>query len=171
MKYNGNCAAKKSDLRRIALLLTLLLSAFALPAAALGETLTCIVPDGQYVNVRNRASASASALGIMHTGEMIDTDPTQITNGLFSFTFRERAAYVSVRYFEIPEDAHYIVEANGRVRLRKAPGGDADGFIRPGAQVYVTAWRYAADGSKWAKCTGGQYIAAEYLRAAEQIDL
>ena len=167
MKHNGNCAAEKTLNRSLLLLLTLLLLACLTPTAALCETLTCIVPDGQYVNVRNRASSSASALGIMHTGETIDTDPAQIVNGFFSFTFRERAAYVSVRFFEIPEETAYVVEANGRVRLRKSPGGDADGFIKPGAHVYVAAWRYAADGTKWARCTGGQYIAAEYLRAIE----
>ncbi len=167
MKYNENCAVGKYATPWIALLIVSALFVFLLPTGALCETLTCIVADGQYVNVRNRASSSASALGIMHAGETIDTDPAQIKDGFFSFTFKERPAYVSVRYFEIPEDAHYIVEANGRVRLRKSPGGDADGFIKPGAQVYVTAWRYGADGRKWARCTGGQYIAAEYLRTHE----
>ena len=166
MKHHKTRSSKKHAARLIALL-TLMFFACLLPLGAWGETLTCIVPDGQYVNVRNRASSSASALGIMHTGDTIDVDPAQVTNGFFSFTFKDRAAYVSVRYFEIPEDAHYIVEANGRVRLRKTPGGDADGFIRPGATVYVTAWRYGADGTKWARCTGGQYIAAEYLRPEE----
>ena len=166
MKYNENCTVKKCPVYLNKLLLIVLLACL-LPVGAWCETLTCIVPDGQYVNVRNRASSSAAALGIMHTGETIDADPAQITNGFFSFTFRERAAYVSVRYFEIPEEVHYIVEANGRVRLRKSPGGDTDGFIKPGAKVFVTAWRYGADGTKWARCTGGQYIAAQYLRAAQ----
>ncbi|MBR5287850.1 MAG: hypothetical protein IKU34_04570 [Clostridia bacterium] len=168
MNHKGKYdAGKWSPRAALMLLLAAVCVSCVLPAAALGETLTCIVPDGQYVNVRNRASASASALGSMHTGETIDADPAQIVNGFFSFTFRERAAYVSVRYFEIPEETHYIVEANGRVRLRKSPGGEADGFIKPGAQVYVAAWRYGADGKKWARCTGGQYIAAQYLRPAQ----
>lgn len=136
--------------------------------AASGETLTCIVADGQYVNVRNRPSSAAATWGIMHTGEMIEADPAEITDGFFKTTFGERVAYVSVRYFEIAVNAHYIVEANGRVRLRKSPGGDADGFVRPGEQVYVTAWRYAGDGSKWAKCTGGQYISADYLLPVQE---
>jgi len=149
------------------LLMFVIFAALFLPAGAAAETLTCIVPDGQYVNVRNRASSSAATWGVMRTGETIEAEPAEITDGFFKTTFRDHVAYVSVRYFEIAEDAHYIVEANGRVRLRKAPGGAADGFIKPGAQVYVTAWRYAGDGSKWAKCTGGQYISAKYLRSAE----
>lgn len=144
-----------------------LIVACLLPAAGLGETLNCIVAQGQYVNVRNRASASAATWGTMRAGETIEADPQEIQNGFFKTTFRDHVAYVSVRYFEIPVNAHYIVEANGRVRLRKAPGGAADGFIKPGEQVYVIAWQYDGDGGKWARCAGGQYIASEYLVAAE----
>lgn len=158
MKYAGKTIAS-------GLLFCALLLALCLPAAAQAETLTCIVADGQYVNVRNRASSQAATWGVMRTGETIEADPAEITDGFFKTMFGERIAYVSVRYFEIPVDAHYTVEANGRVRVRKTPGGSPDGFVRPGDRVYVTAWRYAADGSKWAKCTGGQYISAEYLRS------
>ena len=163
-----NCIGKMTEAsaaRLCLLLISVMLICAAMPAAA--ETLTCIVADGQYVNVRNRASSQAATWGVMRTGETIETNPAEIANGFFKTTFKDRVAYVSVRYFEIPVDEHYLVEANGRVRLRKSPGGDADGFIKPGAQVYVTAWRYAADGSKWAKCTGGQFISAQYLTAVE----
>jgi len=152
-----------------AVLLCVLLAVCAVPGVcAKGETLTCIVADGQYVNVRNRASSSAATWGILHTGDQIEAEPKEITNGFFKTTFNDRVAYVSVRYFEIPDDAQYLVEANGRVRLRTAPLGDADGFIKPGEKVYVTAWRYAADGSKWAKCTGGVYISADYLKPEKE---
>jgi len=162
---------KKNEKKLAAVLLCVLLAACAAPGVcAKGETLTCIVADGQYVNVRNRASSSAATWGILHTGDQIETEPKEITNGFFKTTFCDRVAYVSVKYFEIPVDAHYIVEANWRVRLRKSPLGDADGFIRPGEKVYVTAWRYAADGSKWAKCTGGVYISADYLQPEKQME-
>lgn len=136
-------------------------------SAAEAVELVCIVADGQYVNVRNRASSQAAAWGIMHTGETIETNPAEITNGYFKTTFKDKAAYISVRYFEIPVEEHYTVEANGRVRVRKTPGGSADGFVRPGDRVYVSAWRYDENGVKWGRCTGGQYIAAEYLRLAD----
>lgn len=132
-------------------------------AGAVGETLTCVVADGQYVNVRNRASSSAATWGILHTGDVIEAQPHEITNGFFKTTFNDRVAYVSVKYFEIPVDAQYRVAANGRVRLRRAPMGDAAGFVRPGDTVYITAWRFAADGSRWGKCTGGQFVSAEFL--------
>ena len=144
-----------------------LLVTAALCLTASAQTLTCIVADGQYVNVRNRAASQAATWGVMRTGETIEADPAEIVNGFFKTEFDGRVAYVSVRYFEIPVDAHYTVEANGRVRVRKTPGGEADGFVRPGDRVYVTAWRYGADGSKWARCTGGQFISAEYLKREE----
>ncbi len=127
------------------------------------ETLTCIVADGQYVNVRNQASSTAATWGILHHGDTIETNPLEITRGFFKTTFEGRVAYVSVRYFEIPVEQDFIISANGRVRMRRSPGGEATGFIKPGRQVHVTAWRYAADGSRWGKCTGGSYIAAQYL--------
>lgn len=139
----------------------------ALSFGAPAEKLTCIVADGQYVNVRNRASSSAATWGILHTGDLIETNPKDIANGFFKTTFDDRIAYVSVRYFEIPADQPHIVEANGRVRLRMSPAGESAGFIKPGKTVHVQGWRYAADGSKWARCAGGRYIAAQYLRPME----
>lgn len=130
---------------------------------ARAETLTCVVPQGQYVNVRNRASQSAATWGILHAGDTIDTDPGEVVNGYFKTTYKNQVAYVSVKYFEITVGRSYTVDANGRVRLRKSPGGSASGFIQPGERVHVMSWRYAGDGSKWAKCAGGQYIAAQYL--------
>ena len=150
-----------------ALALTLALTAAAIaeeaPEHSGAQTLTCIVADGQYVNVRNRASSSAATWGVLHTGDTIETLPQEITDGFFRTEYNGRVAYVSVRYFEIPVNAAYVVRANGRVRVREPPGGAAAGFVRPGDRVYVSAWRYAADGSRWARCTGGQYISADYL--------
>lgn len=141
--------------------LVLLLSLWG--GAALADTFTCIVPEGQYVNVRKQPSAKAASWGIMHTGETIEADPAQIRSGFFKFTFMDHEAYVSVRYFEIEEDRNYTVTANGRVRLRKTPGGEAAGFIKPGETVRVRAWRRAEDGSLWARCPGPKYISAAYL--------
>ena len=134
---------------------------------ACAETLTCIVPEGQYVNVRHQATQSAATWGVLHTGDTIDACPEEAVNGYFKTTFKDQTAYVSVKFFEISVGERYIVDANGRVRLRQSPGGSAAGFIQPGEAVHVMAWRYAGDGSRWGKCAGGQYIAAQYLRPEE----
>lgn len=136
-------------------------------AGACAKTLTCIVPEGQYVNVRRQPSQTAGTWGVMRTGETIEADPDEIRSGFFKTVFMEREAYVSVRYFEIPENTEYVVCANGRVRVRQSPGGDSVGFIKPGESVRVRAWRYAADGSLWAKCPGPRYISADYLTRAD----
>lgn len=154
----------KHNRKTASLLLAALLLCGGLRCAG-AETLTCVVPNGQYVNVRNQASQGAATWGVLHAGDTIETD--EIVNGYFKTTYKDRVAYVSVKYFEIEAGEDYRVDANGRVRLRKTPGGSPAGFIKPGERVHVMAWRYAGDGSKWAKCAGGQYICAEYLSRAE----
>ena len=138
-------------------LLTLLVS------GAAAEQLTCIVREGQYVNVRSQPSSRAAARGILHAGDLIDTIPSEIRNGFFKTSYQNHEAYVSVDYFEIADGTDYTVTANGRVRMRKKPAGSASGFIQPGTRVHVIAWRYAGDGTKWARCMGGSYISAECL--------
>lgn len=162
MKYKG----KMLRIRLMAVCLCALVWMFsgALREAS-AATLTCIVTDGQYVNVRNRPNSSAATWGILHMGDTIEARPGEITNGYFKTTFEGRVAYVSVRYFEVPVNGDYIVAANGRVRVRKSPGGDAVGFVQPGETMRVQAWRYASNGSKWARCAGGKYISADCLEA------
>lgn len=143
------------------------LSLILLSAAACADTFTCIVPDGQYVNVRKQPSSKAATWGVMRAGETIEADPAEIRSGFFKTTFMEHEAYVSVRYFEIEENRDYTVSANGRVRVRKSPGGDACGFVQPGETVRVRAWQRAADGSLWARCPGPKYVSAAYLIPAD----
>ena len=148
-------------------LLPLFLLFSLLASGAQAEQLTCIVRNGQYVNVRNQASARAATWGVLHTGDVIDVNPAEIRNGFFKTSYKDHDAYVSVQFFEIAVGADYTVSANGRVRMRKTPAGSASGFIQPGKRVHVVAWRYAADGSKWARCTGGSYISADCLKPME----
>ena len=153
---------------RIPAITVFLLLLLSMPAsAAFAEQLTCIVREGQYVNVRNQASSRAAAWGVLHTGDVIDTNPAEIKNGFFKTSFKNHDAYVSVKFFEIAVGADYTVAANGRVRMRKSPAGSTSGFIQPGKRVHVIAWRYGADGSKWARCTGGSYISADCLAPLE----
>ena len=141
--------------------------ALLLPACALAETFTCTVAEGQYVNVRKQPSTRAASWGVLHAGDTIEADPGDIRSGFYKTTFMGREAYVSIHYFEIADGRDYTVSANGRVRIRQSPGGKAQGFISPGAAVRVRAWRYAEDGSLWARCPGPKYIAAEYLQPAQ----
>lgn len=152
---------------KVHVLAAILLAALLASAGASAETLTCIVADNQYVNVRKQASSTAATWGSLHAGDTIEVNPAETQNGFFKTTFKEHTAYVSVRYFEVEVNREYVVAANGRVRTRKSPGGEAVGFIKPDETAYVLAWRYDGDGGKWARCTGGRYISAEYLTLTE----
>ena len=62
--------------RKMLHMMTLLLAALCLCGGlrtACAETLTCVVPQGQYVNVRNRASQSAATWGVLHAGCLLYT--------------------------------------------------------------------------------------------------
>lgn len=132
-------------------------------SAARAETLTCAVSEGQYVNVRNRPRADAQKVGELHNGDEIDA--VSVSGGWIEITYKDRAAYVSANYFEVSEPKGgtvYVVEANGRVRVRATPGGKRVDWADPGDTVRVFGWRYGSDGGKWARCAYG-YIAASYL--------
>jgi len=163
MKHNGKGSIHRTFVGMLLAILLLICGA----AGAQAAKFTCIVADGQYVNVRNRASSTAATWGILHHGDTIEAKPGEIVNGYFKTTFDDRIAYVSVRFFEMPVEKDYEVAANGRVRVRTSPAGDASGFVKPGETVHVYAWRYASNGSKWARCKGGKYIAAEYLEPVQ----
>lgn len=137
-------------------------AAFAIrfiPSAS-AETLVCIAPEGQYVNVRKAPRDDAGVWGKLHAGDEIDAKGVE--SGFIRFTFGGSRAYVSVKLFEIPADCTYRVEADGRVRVRSAPGGDRVAWAEPGDAVQVDAWRYDAGGALWAR-SGNRYIAASCL--------
>ncbi len=133
---------------------------------AAAETMTCIIPKGQYVNIRQKARSDASTWGEARNGDTIEA--SSITNGWVEFDYDGKTAFAMVKYFEIEVDSDYTVTANGRVRYRDAPNGDVIDFYEVGTQVHVDAWRYDKKGNLWGRI-GDRYVASEYLTAiAEQ---
>lgn len=130
------------------------------PLCAQAQTLTCIVSESQYVNVRKQPRSDASSWGKLHNGDTIE--PESVTGGWIEFSFSGKKAYVSVKFFEEDGGGLYTVSANGRVRVRNAPNGERVDWAEPGETVSVEGWRYGTDGALWARC-GSWYIAAEYL--------
>ena len=63
MKHN-----RKMLLNMMSLLLLAALCLSVSQKGAAAETLTCVVKNGQYVNVRNQASQTAATWGIAHGG-------------------------------------------------------------------------------------------------------
>lgn len=146
--------------RAVCLVLTAFLALSCCLAAA--ETMTCIIPDGQYVNVRNRAAKGAATWGELRNGDTIT--PEGVTDGWVNFRFNGHDAYAMVKYFEIPENAEYVVVGDGRVRSREQPNGKRVDWVNPGDAIHVDAWRYDNDGGKWARA-GSVYVSADYLEA------
>ena len=109
-----------------------------IPSAS-AETLVCIAPEGQYVNVRKAPRSDAGVWGRLHAGDEIDAKGVE--SGFIRFVYGGSRAYVSVKLFEIPADCRYIVAADGRVRVRSAPGGDRVAWAEPGDAVQVALRR------------------------------
>ena len=125
-----------------------------------GQTLTCVVSESQYVNVRKNPRSDAATWGRLHNGDTIELEG--VSGGWIEFSFGGRKAYANAKYFEITENGLYRINANGRVRVRSAPNGQRVDWADPGEIVSVEGWRYGEDDALWARC-GGRYIAADYL--------
>ncbi len=65
--------------------------------------------------------------------------------------------WVNIGFLTTEDAGTYTVTANGRVRVRKTPDGDAVGWLRPGQQVDVLC---VVGG--WAR-TGKGWVMAEYM--------
>lgn len=151
--------------RKIMLLVCLtLIPLICLPVLAHAETMICTVPDGQYVNIRNRASRTASTLGKLRGGDSIEVEA--LDGGWLCFTLDEQDAYVRSEYFEALDGSTYTIEANGRVRHRAAPGGKVSGFYTVGTEVVVDAWAYDDAGEKWGRI-GETYVSIDFLKAVK----
>lgn len=141
---------------------TLILSAALLlaPLVTQAETLMCIVKETQYVNVRKQPRSDAASWGKLHNGDTIEVE--SVSGGWIQFNFNGHKAYARVDYFELEGGGEYMIEANGRVRVRSTPNGERVSWANPGETVNVYGWRYGSDDKLWARC-GGWYVAAEYL--------
>lgn len=147
--------------RTPAIILAILVLLPVLGAAA--ETMYCIIPTGQYVNVRKQADKTASTWGEMRNGERIDADT--ISDGWVTFDYGEHTAYAMVKFFEIPEDTDFVITGNGRVRYREEPNGKKVDFYEVGTVVHVDGWRYDGDGNLWGR-VGNYFVSYEFLEPA-----
>ncbi len=149
----------------VCVLLAALLFAAAIMIPAYADTGTPM-----YVCVREGSTLNARAEPVDGRVEMRlergdEIDCVRIADGwaevLVGGTER---LYVAAEYLSSapPEaPAQYTVTANGRVRVRKEPGGETAAWVHPGDAVTVYAWREDGAGN-WARVDGG-YIMADYL--------
>ena len=142
-------------------------------AAAKAAPMTCVVHRGEWVWIREAPSRSARQIGRVRYGYEIDAGEPE--NGYFRIAVRpgwllegESAAegYVDAQYFDraVPETMYRVI-TSGPLAKRETPQGRLLCWIKPGVKISVLGWRYAPDGSLWAKVYKGGYVCGSYLGA------
>lgn len=161
-------------LRRI-IICELIVLAFLILAAAAAKAapMTCVVHRGEWVWIREAPSRTARQIGRVRYGYEIDAGEPE--NGFFRISVRpgwllegETAAegYVDAQYFDrsVPETMYRVI-TTGPLAKRETPQGRLMCWIKPGVKISVLGWRYAPDGSLWAKVYKGGYVCGSYLGA------
>lgn len=152
----------------IALLAFVMLAA---PYAHAEEHTAYVLVDADSVlNVRTNPSLGADVLFVMERGETLTVDAVQ-DGGWAEVSRAGDFGYCRIEYLsdEPPAEPTAYTTTVGKLRLRKAPGGDTVRKLKKGVQVMVCGWFTDADGVTWAKVEGG-YIDAEFLTAMQTED-
>ena len=144
----------------------------AIVKTAQAETYTCAVHRGEWVWIRETPDPHGRQIGRVRFGYevesgepengylAIDTQPGWMMEGERGFR-----GYVDASYFDraIPETMYRVHTEGGPLAKRETPEGRLMCWIKPGVKISVLGWRYAKDGSLWAKVFKGGYVKAEYL--------
>lgn len=139
---------------------------------AIADTYTCAVHRGEWVWIRETPSPSGRQIGRVRFGYEIESG--EPVNGYLEIATKpgwmldgERGArgYVDASYFDraVPETMMRVNTQGGPLAKRETPEGRLLCWIKPGVKISVLGWRYAKDGSLWAKVYKGGYVAADYL--------
>lgn len=152
---------KRSLMFALCLYLCFLVIILLAGTIAKSETLTCIVTEGQYVNVRDKPTTKASGLGRLHTGANIEA--IEYLDGWIKFVVDGQVAYVDSTYFVIEADEYAIIEANGRVRYRDYAYGKTLGYYSVGEVIHVDGYIYDSDGELWA-VNNGKYCMSKFIK-------
>ncbi len=128
-------------------------------AAAKADTMRVSTSGGA---LNARFAPGGEVVATLADGESVDVQ--SISDGWAAINHGGDTLYVSTDYLsaESRPTGDYKVTANGRVRVRKTPGGKVAGYKHDGDCVTVTRWATADDGTSWG-CTGDGYIRADCL--------
>ena len=164
---------KLERLLRIAVLMMLiLLMTVGICRLARADTYTCVVHRGEWVWIRETPEPNGRQIGRVRYGYEVEAeDPV---NGFLEIDPKPgwmlegetpRRAYVKASYFDRiqPEKIMQVNTQGGPLAKRETPNGRLLTWIKPGVKISVLGWRYADDGSLWAKVFRGGYVKAEYL--------
>ena len=164
---------KLERLLRIAVLMMLiLLMTVGICWLAKAETYTCVVHKGEWVWIRESADPNGRQIGRVRYGYEVEADEPE--NGYLRIYPKPggmlegetpRQAFVNATYFDRiqPEKIMRVNTQGGALAKRETPNGRLLCWIKPGVKISVLGWRYANDGSLWAKVYKGGYVKAEFL--------
>lgn len=129
---------------------------------ARAETYTCVVHRGEWVWIRSGASYEAPQIGQIRYGYEVDVD--SIDKGWAHIQWHGIDGFVDASYLErdIPETMYRVI-CEGKLAKRETPAGRLMCWIKPGSKISVLGWRYAKDGTLWAKVYKGGYVSAAFL--------
>lgn len=148
---------------RMALMAVLLVAAMVCTIkVARAETYTCVVHKGEWVWIREAPGYDARQIGQIRFGYEVDVD--SIDKGWAHIRFKDIDGYVDASYIEldVPETMYRVI-CEGPLAKRETPAGRLLCWIKPGSKISVLGWRYAKDGSLWAKVYKGGYVKASFL--------
>lgn len=153
------------------IVLAVLLILLAITGAARAETYECAVHKGEWVWIRSEPSKTAHQIGRVRYGYEIEAGEPE--NGFLRIDVKSgwllegesaTAGYVDASYFDrLTPETMYRVICEGPLAKRETPAGRLMCWIKPGVKISVLGWRYAPDGSLWAKVFKGGYVKAAFL--------
>lgn len=159
--------ARRIILIEIVVLAALMLALCALSAAR-ADTYTCVVHKGEWVWIRSGPSYEAPQIGQIRYGYEVDV--TEFVDGFAHIRWTHHdgnvtGGYVAAQYLEIsiPETMYRVITEGGPLAKRETPNGRLMCWIKRGTKISVLGWRYAADGSMWAKVYKGGYVHSAFL--------
>ena len=159
-------------LRIAAMIMLILLMTVGICRLARADTYTCVVHRGEWVWIRETPEPNGRQIGRVRYGYEVEAeDPV---NGFLAIDPKPgwmlegetpRRAYVKASYFDrrTPEVMMRVNTQGGPLAKRETPNGRLLTWIKPGVKISVLGWRYADDGSLWAKVFHGGYVKAEFL--------
>lgn len=147
--------------------LIVLLVVVGIALEASGEAYT-VQTAGDPLNIRSKPWIGAEIVGMLFNGDSVEV--VSISDGwaLIEAAIEAGGGYVSMDYLNCAPDkvGMYMVDAGGRVRVRKEPNGERVRWLEAGAMVEVVRWQ-DSNGELWA-FVGDGYVLADCLMEAAQ---
>ncbi len=138
----------------------------ALMRTAHGETYTVQTESG-CLNIRAKPWVGSEIIGWLYAGDEVDVISDSDGWALVTAPIEAGEGYVNMDFLSYApqECGSYVVDAGGRVRVRKTPNGERVRWLEDGDTVNVTRWE-THKGELWAY-VGDGYVLGDCLEAVK----